>query len=236
MDEIREMTKDRVQTWSRGVYIYLLLLTLLFAFPLVKPPLFFLTLFFFYVYVCRTYRKLEPDGGLYRLCEPWPYCFLQHRRVYNGCPDESFWGFSFGTAMAFAMECYETGILNRSITGGLDLRFGSAEASLEALRPDLLAALPRDYYDGNTLRYRANLTALFSCTPSARTAAMTAAILPPSVRVSGAFALAAARSRSRFTVVLRAFSLLPIITPPFVVGMAIILLFPQLSLWLPALV
>jgi len=40
-----------------------------------------------------------------------------------------------------------------------------------------------------------------------------------------AFALAAARSRSRLTVLLRAFSLLPIITPPFVVGMAIILLF-----------
>lgn len=40
-----------------------------------------------------------------------------------------------------------------------------------------------------------------------------------------AFALAAVRSRSRLTGVLRAFSLLPIITPPFVVGMAIILLF-----------
>ena len=39
------------------------------------------------------------------------------------------------------------------------------------------------------------------------------------------FALAAARSQSKFTVVLRAFSLLPIITPPFVIGMAIILLF-----------
>jgi len=40
-----------------------------------------------------------------------------------------------------------------------------------------------------------------------------------------AFALAAARSRSRVTVILRAFSLLPIITPPFVVGLSIILLF-----------
>ncbi len=40
-----------------------------------------------------------------------------------------------------------------------------------------------------------------------------------------AFALAAARSRSRLTVLLRAFSLLPIITPPFVIGLAIILLF-----------
>ena len=39
-----------------------------------------------------------------------------------------------------------------------------------------------------------------------------------------AFALAAARSRSRLTVILRAFSLLPIITPPFVVGLSIILL------------
>jgi iron(III) transport system permease protein len=40
-----------------------------------------------------------------------------------------------------------------------------------------------------------------------------------------AFALAAARSKSRLTIILRGFSLLPIITPPFVVGMAIILLF-----------
>jgi iron(III) transport system permease protein len=40
-----------------------------------------------------------------------------------------------------------------------------------------------------------------------------------------AFALAAARSRSHLTVLLRAFSLLPIITPPFVVGLSIILLF-----------
>jgi iron(III) transport system permease protein len=40
-----------------------------------------------------------------------------------------------------------------------------------------------------------------------------------------AFALAATRSRSRLTALLKAFSLLPMITPPFVVGLAIILLF-----------
>ena len=40
-----------------------------------------------------------------------------------------------------------------------------------------------------------------------------------------AFALAATRSRSRLTILLRSFSLLPLITPPFVVGLAIILLF-----------
>ncbi len=40
---------------------------------------------------------------------------------------------SFGTAMAFAMECYEEGILNAGNTGGLELNFGNAAAMLEAL-------------------------------------------------------------------------------------------------------
>ncbi|MDP3385980.1 MAG: aldehyde ferredoxin oxidoreductase C-terminal domain-containing protein [Eubacteriales bacterium] len=37
---------------------------------------------------------------------------------------------SYGTLTAFAMECYERGIINKEITGGLDLRFGNADASL----------------------------------------------------------------------------------------------------------
>ncbi len=40
---------------------------------------------------------------------------------------------SFGTAMAFAMECYEAGVLNAERTGGLELRFGNADAALEVL-------------------------------------------------------------------------------------------------------
>jgi aldehyde:ferredoxin oxidoreductase len=40
---------------------------------------------------------------------------------------------SFGTAMAFVMECYEAGILDEEKTGGLELKFGSAEASMEIL-------------------------------------------------------------------------------------------------------
>lgn len=40
---------------------------------------------------------------------------------------------SFPTAMAFAMECYENGILNKTRTGGLELNFGHAEAVLETL-------------------------------------------------------------------------------------------------------
>jgi aldehyde:ferredoxin oxidoreductase len=38
---------------------------------------------------------------------------------------------SVGTAMAFAMECYEIGIIDKKITGGLELNFGNRDAALE---------------------------------------------------------------------------------------------------------
>ncbi|MGQ9551666.1 MAG: aldehyde ferredoxin oxidoreductase family protein [Candidatus Bathycorpusculaceae bacterium] len=40
---------------------------------------------------------------------------------------------SVGTATAFAMECYEMGLIDRSVTGGLDLKFGNKEAALELI-------------------------------------------------------------------------------------------------------
>ncbi|SFH02737.1 aldehyde:ferredoxin oxidoreductase [Desulfotomaculum arcticum] len=40
---------------------------------------------------------------------------------------------SFGTGTAFIMECYEKGIINKDITGGLELNFGNAEAAMELL-------------------------------------------------------------------------------------------------------
>lgn len=40
---------------------------------------------------------------------------------------------SFGTLTAFIMECYENGILNKEITGGLELNFGNAQAALELI-------------------------------------------------------------------------------------------------------
>jgi aldehyde:ferredoxin oxidoreductase len=40
---------------------------------------------------------------------------------------------SFGTCTAFAMECYENGILDRGKTGGLDLSFGQGLNALELL-------------------------------------------------------------------------------------------------------
>jgi aldehyde:ferredoxin oxidoreductase len=40
---------------------------------------------------------------------------------------------SFGTLTGFVMECYEAGILNQEITGGLELNFGNANAAIELL-------------------------------------------------------------------------------------------------------
>jgi aldehyde:ferredoxin oxidoreductase len=40
---------------------------------------------------------------------------------------------SYTTALAFVMECFENGILDAEKTGGLELRFGNAEAALEIL-------------------------------------------------------------------------------------------------------
>ncbi len=40
---------------------------------------------------------------------------------------------SVGTGIAFVMECYEAGILNKERTGGLELNFGSVEAAVELI-------------------------------------------------------------------------------------------------------
>jgi len=40
---------------------------------------------------------------------------------------------SVGTAMAFAMECYEINLINREITGGLELNFGNKKVAMEII-------------------------------------------------------------------------------------------------------
>jgi aldehyde:ferredoxin oxidoreductase len=40
---------------------------------------------------------------------------------------------TWGTCMAFVMECYENGILNKERTGGLELNFGNFEAMMEVM-------------------------------------------------------------------------------------------------------
>jgi len=40
---------------------------------------------------------------------------------------------SLGTATAFVMECYEMGLIDKDVTGGLELNFGNNEAAMELL-------------------------------------------------------------------------------------------------------
>jgi len=40
---------------------------------------------------------------------------------------------SLGTATAFVMECYEMGLIDKNVTGGLELNFGNKEAAMEVL-------------------------------------------------------------------------------------------------------
>jgi len=37
------------------------------------------------------------------------------------------------TTIAFLMECYENNIINKEITGGLELNFGNSKAVLELI-------------------------------------------------------------------------------------------------------
>ncbi len=49
---------------------------------------------------------------------------------------------SVGTTMAFAMECFEMGIINETHTDGLDLHFGNRDAALELLHQELSLRVP----------------------------------------------------------------------------------------------
>ncbi|RLC90398.1 MAG: aldehyde:ferredoxin oxidoreductase [Chloroflexi bacterium] len=75
--------------------------------------------------------EYETIGGCGSNCgifEPWA---LLETNFY--CDTYGIDTISFGTGMAFVMECYEAGVLDLEKTGGLDLHFGNAEAALEVL-------------------------------------------------------------------------------------------------------
>ncbi len=50
------------------------------------------------------------------------------------CDEEGIDTMTAGTLIAFAMECFERGLLSREEAGGLDLRFGNAEVMVELVR------------------------------------------------------------------------------------------------------
>jgi len=47
-----------------------------------------------------------------------------------------------GATIAFAMECYEKGIIGKEQTGGIELKFGNAEAMLDVLNQIVTASTP----------------------------------------------------------------------------------------------
>jgi aldehyde:ferredoxin oxidoreductase len=75
--------------------------------------------------------EYETIGGCGSNCgifEPWA---LLEINFY--CDTYGIDTISFGTAMAFVMECYEAGILDEEKIGGLELNFGNADAAIEVL-------------------------------------------------------------------------------------------------------
>jgi aldehyde:ferredoxin oxidoreductase len=74
------------------------------------------------------YETIAGCGSNCGIFEPW---YLLEVNFY--CDTYGIDTISFGTGMAFVMECYEAGILDKEKTGGLDLHFGNAEAALEVL-------------------------------------------------------------------------------------------------------
>ncbi|MGD8624974.1 MAG: aldehyde ferredoxin oxidoreductase C-terminal domain-containing protein [Anaerolineae bacterium] len=75
--------------------------------------------------------EYETVAGIGANCGVWDAHAVLEANFY--CDTYGIDTISFGTSVAFAMECYEEGILDREITGGLALNFGNGEAMLEIL-------------------------------------------------------------------------------------------------------
>ncbi|MDD3824489.1 MAG: aldehyde ferredoxin oxidoreductase C-terminal domain-containing protein [Anaerolineae bacterium] len=81
--------------------------------------------------VCVDGPEYETVAGIGANCGIWDAEAVLEANFY--CDAYGIDTISFATAVAFAMECFEEGILNPEITGGLALNFGNADAMLEAL-------------------------------------------------------------------------------------------------------
>jgi aldehyde:ferredoxin oxidoreductase len=75
--------------------------------------------------------EYETVAGIGANCGIWDADAVLEANFY--CDTYGIDTISFGTSLAFAMECYEEGILNKEITGGLALNFGNGDAMLEIL-------------------------------------------------------------------------------------------------------
>ncbi len=75
--------------------------------------------------------EYETIAGLGSNCGIFDSDYLIEANFY--CDTYGLDTISVGTAMAFAMECYETNLINQEITGGLKLNFGNKKAAMEVI-------------------------------------------------------------------------------------------------------
>ena len=75
--------------------------------------------------------EYENAGGLGSNCGIFNPDYIIEANFY--CDTYGICTISWGTLLAFIMECYENGILNEEITGGLKLNFGNTDSAMELM-------------------------------------------------------------------------------------------------------
>ncbi len=75
--------------------------------------------------------EYENAGGLGSNCGIFNPDYIIEANFY--CDTYGICTISWGTLLAFIMECYENGILNEERTGGLKLNFGNADSAMELM-------------------------------------------------------------------------------------------------------
>jgi len=75
--------------------------------------------------------EYETVGGVGSNCGIFDADYIIEANFY--CDTYGIDTISFGTLTAFLMECYEAGIINTEITGGLQLTFGNKDAAIELM-------------------------------------------------------------------------------------------------------
>lgn len=81
--------------------------------------------------VCVDAAEYETIAGVGSNCGIFDPEYVVEANFY--CDTYGIDTISTGTLMAFVMECYERGIINKKITGGLELNFGNVEAAMELI-------------------------------------------------------------------------------------------------------
>ncbi|MCR4431820.1 MAG: 4Fe-4S cluster-binding domain-containing protein [Tepidanaerobacteraceae bacterium] len=81
--------------------------------------------------VCVDGPEYETIAGLGSNCGIFDHEYIIEANFY--CDTYGLDTISTGTLIAFLMECYEMSIINKDITGGLELKFGNKEAAMELI-------------------------------------------------------------------------------------------------------